>query len=107
MTKKSFYLFYIICSLISLCLIQTIYLINTKAISPEILNKKLFFIQKTGLPDLAISTEASYIRHRSLSDLFSIYKDDGNLREYFPSTFTYSHSTLINNTPNRITNDKK
>jgi hypothetical protein len=74
--------------------------------SKEVLNQKLNFIQKTGLPDLAISTEASYVRHRSLSDIFSIYKDDGNLREYFPSTFTYNHSTIINK-QNRTINDKK
>ncbi|MCK9473120.1 MAG: hypothetical protein WCY85_06060 [Sulfurimonas sp.] len=48
------------------------------------------------LPDLAISTEATYVRHRSLSDLFSIYKDDGSLREYFASTYIFSHSNIIN-----------
>jgi len=106
MTKKSFYLFYIIGILLSILTIQTIYIYQTKSISKEILNKKLAFLQKTGLPDLAISTEASYVRHRSLSDMFSIYKDDGNLREYFPSTFTYNHSTIINK-PNRTINDKK
>jgi len=73
----------------------------------DILNQKLTFVKTTGLPDLAIATEASYTRHRSLADIFSIYKDDGNLREYFPTSFVYNHSTLINNTPNRIINDKK
>ncbi|MCK5110501.1 MAG: hypothetical protein KAQ94_03195 [Arcobacteraceae bacterium] len=107
MIKKSFYLFYIIGGLLSILIIQTTYLINTKSMTNEVLNKKMNFIKITGLPDLAISTEATYIRHRSLADMFSIYKDDGNLREYFPSTFTYAHSTLINNTPSRITNDKK
>ncbi len=28
--------------------------------------------------------------------MFSIYKDDGSLREYFPSTYAYSHSHTIN-----------
>ena len=107
MTKKSFYLFYIILGLISIFIIQTVYLLNTKSITNEALNKKQLFVKITGLPDLAISTEASYIRHRSLSDIFGIFKDDGNLREYFPSSFTYNHSTLINNTPSRIINDKK
>ncbi len=106
MTKKSFYLIYIIGGLIGVFIIQAIYISNTKSMTSETLNKKLTFIQKTGLPDLAISTEATYVRHRSLSDMFSIYKDDGNLREYFPSTFTYNHSTLINK-QNRTINDKK
>ena len=56
--------------------------------------KKLNFVKLTGLPDLAISTEANYVRHRTLSDIFSIYKDDGSLREYFPSTFIISHSHI-------------
>jgi hypothetical protein len=107
LTKKSFYLFYIIGGLICIFIIQAIYLSKTKSITPQILNQKLCFLEKTGLPDLAISTETYYIRHRSLSNMFSIYKDDGNLREYFPSTFTYNHSTLINNTHKVIINDKK
>ena len=56
--------------------------------------KKISFVRLSGLPDLAISTEANYVRHRSLSDIFSIYKDDGSLREYFPSTFIISHSHI-------------
>lgn len=60
------------------------------------LNKKTTFVKLIGLPDLAISTEATYVRHRSMSDMFSIYKDDASLREYFPSTFAYSHSHIIN-----------
>ncbi len=106
MTKKSFYLFYIIGGLIGIFSIQAIYISQTKSLTPQTLDKKLAFIRKTGLPDLAISTETSYVRHRSLSDMFSIYKDDGNLREYFPSTFTYNHSTIINR-QNRTINDKK
>ncbi|WP_294884216.1 MULTISPECIES: hypothetical protein [unclassified Sulfurimonas] len=60
------------------------------------LNLKNDFTKVVGLPDLAISTEASFIRHRTMSNLFSIYKDDPSLREYFPSTYTYTHSHIIN-----------
>ena len=107
MTKKSIYLFYIVSGLISLIIILSIYLFNTKSVTNDILNQKLEFVRLSGLPDLAIATEASYTRHRSFSDLFSIYKDDGNLREYFPTAFVYNHSTLLDNTPSRILNDKK
>ncbi|MEA2017050.1 MAG: hypothetical protein U9N59_01270 [Campylobacterota bacterium] len=109
MIKRSIYLFYILGGLVAMLIIQSIYLFNTKSTTTNILNQKLSFVKITGLPDLAIATEASYTRHRSLADIFSIYKDDGNLREYFPTTFTYNHSTLLNNTPSRITtnNDKK
>jgi len=109
MTKKSVYLFYIISGLIGLVISLSIYLFNTKSMTTNILNQKLTFVKMTGLPDLAIATEASYTRHRSLADIFSIYKDDGNLREYFPTAFVYNHSTLLNNTPSRIStnHDKK
>ena len=63
-------------------------------------NKKEEFVILSGLPDLAISTEATFVRHRSMSDMFSIYKDDGSLREYFPSTYAYSHSHTINGIAN-------
>lgn len=96
MTKKTTSLFYIIFGLLSILLIQSVYLYQTKSISKSQLDKKSQFLQIVGLPDLAISTEATYVRHRSISDIFSIYKDDGVLREYFPSTFTYSHSGIIN-----------
>jgi len=92
MTKKSIYLFYIIGGLLSVSITLSFYLYNTKSVTKKQLDKKLAFVKIVGLPDLAISTEAIYIRHRSLVDLFSIYKDDGTLREYFPSTFTYSYS---------------
>ena len=68
------------------------------------LDKKLQFVSLVKLPDLAISTEATYVRHRSLSDLGAIYKDDGTLREYFPSTYAISHSHTIN--PKKKTDEK-
>lgn len=97
MNKKTHYLFYLIFTLISFLIVLSIYLYNTKSITKQNLDKKITFLKYSTLPDLAISTEASYIRHRSLTNIFSIYKDDGNLREYFPSTFTYSHSHIMNN----------
>ena len=90
------FVIYTILALISFLVIEGIYLSYTKTVSPELYAKKNNFVKKTGLPDLAISTEATYIRHRSMSDMFSIYKDDGSLREYFPSTYAYSHSHIIN-----------
>ncbi|MCK5293507.1 MAG: hypothetical protein KAJ49_02565 [Arcobacteraceae bacterium] len=105
MTRRSIGLFYIIGGLFSILIFQSIYLLNTKSMTDDILNQKLTFVKIIGLPDLAIATEASYTRHRSLANIFSIYQDDGNLREYFPTSFVYNHSTLVNNIPNRIVND--
>lgn len=96
MNKKSKSVFYSFLTLVGLFCAEYLYLESAKSISSDMLNSKMAFVSLVGLPDLAISTEATYVRHRSMSDLFSIYKDDGTLREYFPSTYAYSHSHIIN-----------
>ena len=63
---------------------------------------KRFFVSKVALPDLAISTEAKYVRHRSLSDIFSIFNENPVAISYFVTTFAYAPSKSVNNTPNRI-----
>ncbi len=69
-------------------------------------NKKIEFVKLTGLPDLAISTETHYVRHRSLSDTFSIFSNSPTLSENFPSTFVYNYSNIQKNLPSRITVEK-
>jgi len=96
MHKKSHYLFYTFIGLMLFLSAELLYLQNTKAMTKTQKEKKEHFVNIAGLPDLAIVTETSSVRHRTMSDLFSIYKDDANLREYFPSTFAYSHSHIIN-----------
>ncbi|HIP55668.1 MAG TPA: hypothetical protein EYG97_01435 [Arcobacter sp.] len=54
------------------------------------INAKNSFVSLVGLPDLAICTDTQYIRHRSLSSFFESYNNDGTLREYSTSTFTYT-----------------
>ncbi|OHE01560.1 MAG: hypothetical protein A2513_07915 [Sulfurimonas sp. RIFOXYD12_FULL_33_39] len=95
MNKKSKSLFYAFLTIFGVFILESIYL-NSKSMDNNMLNLKNDFTKVVGLPDLAISTEASFIRHRTMSNLFSIYKDDPSLREYFPSTYTYTHSHIIN-----------
>ena len=95
MNKKSELLLSTFLVLIALFFIEVTYLVSVKEKSGHEVNGKREFVQSVGIPDLAISTEASYVRHRSLSDFFSIYRDDGALREYFASTFVF-------NSPNSI-----
>lgn len=97
MNKKSEFLFYSFFVLATLFFIEIGYLYTAKSMDKDALDKKKEFVKSLGIPDLAISTEASYVRHRSLSDFFSIYRDDGTLREYFASTYIFSHSNIINN----------
>ena len=94
--RKSYLLFYIFMGVILFLIVEIVYLKQSKSMSQKQQKKKEQFVSIAGLPDLAIVTETSTVRHRSMSDLFSIYRDDATLREYFPSTFVYSHSTIVN-----------
>ncbi len=96
MNKKSELLFYSFFILIALFFVEIGFLHAVEGMKKESIKTKGEFVELLKLPDLAISTEATYVRHRSLSDLFSIYKDDGSLREYFTSTYVFSHSNIIN-----------
>ena len=94
MLNKSKITIFIFISVFSILTAEVLYLQSTKSMTNEQRQKKLDFVRLSGLPDLAISTEANYVRHRSLSSVFAIYKDDSSLREYFPSTFIISHSHI-------------
>lgn len=95
-TSKTRLLFFLFLTLFLVLIAEGLYLSIFKSMSDAQRIKKINFVKLSTLPDLAISTEATYIRHRSLANLFSIYKDDGSLREYFPSTYAISHSHIIN-----------
>lgn len=90
MNKKSKFVFLSFVSIFTLLVFELIYIDANISMSKDTKNSKSKFIEFVGLPDLAISTEASYVRHRSMSNVGDIYKDDGSLREY--SVFTYAIS---------------
>ena len=95
--KKAKIAIFTLSLLTTILLAEYFYLGNTKALSKEQIKQKNEFVSLVGLPDLAISTEATFIRHRSLSSMFDIYKDDGVLREYFPSSFAIMTSNMGKN----------
>jgi len=64
--------------------------------------EKNIFVKSIGLPDLSISTEVRYIRHRSLSDIFSIFNEDPVSFSHYLTTFVYAPSNIVNITPNTI-----
>jgi len=89
-----------------LFILATVLLISTEIAYLSIkdkdnLNKRLF-VKIVTLPDLAISNETHYVRHRSLSDTFSIFSNSPTLSENFPSTFVYNYSEIQRNLPSRI-----
>ena len=102
MNKKSKYLISILVLTIFAITVEAIYLQTSKSLTKQQIEQKEEFLKVTGLPDLAISNEAMYIRHRTLSNTFSLFKDSPELREYFPTTFVYSHSHILNNTPSKV-----
>ena len=68
------------------------FLFATRTLDAKRLEHKALFTSMVGLPDLSLSSEARYIRHRSLSDVFSIFSESPEVLEYFPSTFVYHHA---------------
>ena len=70
------------------------------------IEQKRAFVKKVGLPDIALSTEAKYIRHRSLSDIFSIFSEDPEGVSYFVTTYVYAPSPILKNTPSVIVEAK-
>ncbi|MEA3227948.1 MAG: hypothetical protein U9P38_02625 [Campylobacterota bacterium] len=97
MNKKSITLLYIFGFILSALSLEIGYLSYTKGMSDRAKEKKILFVKISTLPDLAIATEDYSTRHRSLSNIFSIYSDDGSLREYTSSSYTISHSHIYNN----------
>lgn len=91
MNKKSHSLFIIFTLLLSFLGSEILYLGTTQSMSEQELDKKINFVSLTGLPDLALSNESSYLRHRSVSDIFSIYNEDASLREHDLVSFSTSN----------------
>lgn len=79
---------------------QLYYFSQTHSLSGKKLTCKEAFSAFVGLPDLALVSETHYVRHRSLSDVFSYFGDSPELLEYFPSTFVYRYAP--NAQPSRI-----
>jgi hypothetical protein len=102
MKSKTFFVLLAMFSILSLIFAQVIYL---KLQDKKSVEKRLF-VKFIGLPDLAISNETHYVRHRSLSDTFSIFSNSPTLSENFPSTFVYNYSDVQKNLPSRIEIEK-
>ncbi|MBU0721030.1 hypothetical protein KJ877_06770 [bacterium] len=101
MNKKTDSLLYIFAGLALLLIIETLYIkAGTYATNAAML-KKSIFVELCGLPELAISNETPYIRHRSLSAVAAIYQDDPILREYEKTSFSISHSYITPSTKSR------
>jgi len=102
MKLKTYFVISFMFFISTLILVQVVYL-NLKDTNDT---DKRVFVKFTGLPDLSISNETHYVRHRSLSDTFSIFSNSPTLNENFPSTFVYNYSDIQKNLPSRIEIEK-
>lgn len=96
MSKLSHYFLISLILLTSTLTIELLYMYNKSNLNVETKNN---FVNIVGLPDLALSNSANFVRHRSYSDTFSLFSNGPELLEYFPSTFTYNYYTK---NPSRI-----
>ncbi|MDD3462597.1 MAG: hypothetical protein PHW07_03020 [Sulfurospirillaceae bacterium] len=102
MIKKSGFFLCFVGTLFAFIVGQYLFFQKNNSLNSEMLSKKERFIGVVGLPDMAIVSEAHYVRHRSLSDTFSFFADAPSLLEYFPSTFVYNYSNIAKKNPSRI-----
>lgn len=63
---------------------------------PKTISKIKEGVRLTTLPDISLVTEARYIRHRSISDIYTIFDFSPEVREVFPTSFLYSPSPAYN-----------
>jgi len=82
---------------------EIIYLLNND-VQPQI-TKKQQAVSLVKLPDLAIVTEATWLRHRSITNVFTIFPEDGSLLDYYPASFVYKIDFLQNS--NNSTSSRK
>ncbi|MDD3343133.1 MAG: hypothetical protein PHR87_06120 [Sulfurospirillaceae bacterium] len=99
---KSKVLLFVSVGIVFLIVTQWIYFKSYSSLNADTGVQKNTFVSLVGLPDLALVTEAHYVRHRSLSDVFTFFSDSPELLEYFPSTFVYTYAPNIKNTPSRM-----
>jgi hypothetical protein len=83
--KSTIYLTFITCSLLALALLFSIHPLLSAAYHDKILAEKKQLVQKLGLTDLCLFTEARYTRHLSQADLHSAFQDHPMGFEHFPS----------------------
>ena len=75
---------------------QMLYFSHAHALTPSKITCKEELVALVGLPDLALVSETHYVRHHSLSDVFSYFNESPELLEYFPSTFVYHYAPNAN-----------
>ena len=85
MRKSTTYLTFISCCMIALASLLLIHPQLNASYYGKILAEKKQLVQKLGITDLCLFTEARYTRHLSQADRFSAFQDHPMAFEHFPS----------------------
>jgi len=104
--KSSKIYFLVLLSIFLLLSVEIIYLKGKNTLNHSETEQRNLYVQIVALPDLSISSETRSIRHRSLSDVFSIFNEGPEIRDFFPASFVYSPSIILKKQPSRITFEK-
>lgn len=91
--KRFFILSFLLCGVLFALLV---YMGDSKSLDKKKIESKDIFLSAVMLPDLAISTESYFVRHRSLANMHDIFLDAPEHIEYFPSTFSISYPNKEN-----------
>jgi len=86
--------------------VEIITLKSNNSFNDNEVKQRNVYVQLVSLPDLSISSETRSIRNRSLSDVFSIFNEGPEIRDFFPASFIYSPSPNLKLQPSRITLEK-
>lgn len=100
MRKSTIYLTFIACSLFALALLLLIHPLLSAPYYNKILAEKKQLVQKLGLTDLCLFTEARYTRHLSQADLHSAFQNHPMAFEHFPSGSVVLPPVLIHHRDN-------
>jgi hypothetical protein len=85
MRKSTIYLTFMAACIIALALLFSIHPLLSAPYYDKILAEKKQLVQKLGLTDLCLFTEARYTRHLSQADHFAAFQDSPMAFEHFPS----------------------
>ncbi|WP_300369251.1 hypothetical protein [Hydrogenimonas sp.] len=95
--------FFFVAAALSLVLaVEILYFSLTGSVTAEGTKERSTFVRWVRLPDLSVSTEARFIRFRSLADVYSPFNESPELLDYFPASFTYAPSETEVMNPSKI-----
>jgi hypothetical protein len=96
MNKKAKKLSLFIFILFLFIIIEIVYIKHIKELKLDDIDVKNKFVSLISLPDLAINSQYMFVRHRTLSSVSDIFKDDPELYNSSLSTFVISPSSFNN-----------